>query len=118
MHLRSMNVITPLALTLSVATGAMSDQSMEVQPIVVSVTMEGRRCVFWTGDNGMNAKELRTNLTQIQGKQSLVVYYGADVPDRCVSEAHQAAQDAGFDPISAKQDDREAGPIGPPINVR
>lgn len=113
-----MNVTTLLALTLSLTASAIGSQSMEVQPIRASVTMEDGRCIFWTGDNGMDANEFRMHLAQIQAKQSIIISHADDAPDRCVVSARRAAKNAGFKRVSVELDNDEAGPIGPPIIVR
>jgi hypothetical protein len=110
-----MNTLGALALLLSTANGLEAIPSSELETIGASIAFEEGSCVFWTGDNGMDAKQFRTDLERFAPREHLVIYYSSDVPKRCVNAARRAGRGTGFKVVSIKEDNELAGPVGPPM---
>jgi len=97
-----MNVFATLALLLSMASGAEETAEAEIDTVGASITFEDGICMFWTGDNAMDAKQFRTDLRRFIHREHLSIYFSSNVSNKCVDAARRAGKDAGFKVVSAK----------------
>ena len=65
--------------------------------MVSLVGSDSGRCVYWTGDVGLNADQFREQLIGAAERyRGLVIYRSPGTPRRCLNRARQIARGVGF----------------------
>ena len=78
---------------------------------IATVGFSEGKCSFWTGDVSLDADGFRDDLKdRFDVKQRIIIFHAISVPQRCVSDAREAASAAGFKDIESEVGSIDIGP--------